>query len=88
MTQEYSILFNAISDAVEALQKAQVQAEDTYIFRDETFLFRGIGTSDVGLVHAQSAEEAYHIICECYGKSFELVTVPDDFTYFQPKLSS
>lgn len=85
MTREYSILFNAISDAVEALQKAQVQAEDAYLFGDETFLFRAIGSSEIGLVRAQSSEEACQLICERCDKGFEMVHVPDDFTYFQAK---
>ena len=85
MTQEYLILFNAISDAIEALQKAQEQAEDAYLFGAETFLFRVIGSSGIGLVRAQSSEDACQIICERCGKGFEMVPVPDDFTYFQAK---
>ena len=66
-------------------QKAQEQAEDAYIFRDETFLFRAIGSSEIGLVRAQSSEEACQLICERCGKGFEMVHVPDDFMYFQAK---
>ena len=52
---EYNVkLFNAITDAVNLLNKAQQEAEEAYLSAPELFLFRSLESSIFGVIRAGS----------------------------------
>ena len=73
-------LFNAITDAVTLLTKAQQEAEETYISAPQLFLFCSLESSIFGVIRAGSREEAVQILAHELGESVELLLVTENPT--------
>ena len=83
---EYNVkLFNAISDAVELLEKAQQEAEEAYLSAPQLFLFRSLESSIFGIIRACTHEEAVQILAHELGESVELLLVTENPTMWVVK---
>ena len=70
-------LFNAITDAVTLLTKAQQEAEEAYLSAPQLFLFRSLESSIFGVIRASTHEEAAQILAHALGESVALVLVTE-----------
>ena len=83
---EYNVkLFNAISDAVELLERAQREAEEAYLSAPQLFLFHSLESSIFGVIRAGSREEAVQILAHELGESVELLLVTENPTMWVVK---
>ena len=83
---EYNVkLFNAISDAVELLEKAQQEAEEAYLSAPQLFLFRSLESSIFGVISAGTHEEAVQLLSHELGESVELLLVTENPTMWVVK---
>ena len=83
---EYNVkLFNAITDAVNLLNKAQQEAEEVYLSAPQLFLFRSLESSIFGVIRAGSREEAVQILANELGESVELLLATETPTMWVVK---
>lgn len=83
---EYNVkLFNAITDAVDLLNKAQQEAEESYLSAPELFLFRSLESSIFGVIRTGNREEAVQILAHELGESVELLLVTENPTMWVVK---
>lgn len=83
---EYNVkLFNAITDAVNLLNKAQQEAEEVYLSAPQLFLFRSLESSIFGVIRAGSREEAVQTLANELGESVELLLVTENHTMWVVK---